>query len=232
MSDMGIHANILVFTVLYANLFLAQDADSLFGRAQVEQFIRDRPGVGDVIEREPALREVLEAGFKADAGGKRIYWDCREPKASVSERIPPYLEYPSLVRVSRTIPSTAVDMCVMLLFELYHTPFEQRRDELFNLATKGRISRNDFARSCVRLEFQACRKTQTFFREHPIADEKSKENDYYKWVMQVPSEFSEYLRSLEARDSGKDNLFQYYLKFYDQYAPPSSRSDTSDTQTK
>jgi hypothetical protein len=215
---MAMYANLLILAGLCAiNSSVAQQADQTFGHSQVEQFICDRPGVGDVINREPALRAFLESGFAGELTGQRVYWDSREPVAAISERIPAYTEYPSLVRVSGNRPNSAIDKCMMLVFELQHGPFEKNRESLFNMAMRRQISRTDFARSCVRLEFQASRKTQQFFHKHPLADENSKENPHYVSTMRIPSEFSEYIQSLEGPNSEKDNILQYYLGYYDEF---------------
>jgi hypothetical protein len=210
----------VLLVAFWARSYSTEEQPSSFGHSQVEQFICDRLGVGEIINREPALRALLESGFAGDlTGGQRVYWDCREPIAATSERYSAYTEYPSLVRVTGKLQSSAVDKCFMLVFELQHGPFERNRDSLFNMAMRGRISRNDFARSCVRLEFQAAMKTQEFFRRHPLADGNSEENPHYASIMGIPGEFSDYIHLLEGPDSKKDNVLQYYLACYDEYVP-------------
>jgi hypothetical protein len=219
----------VLLIALWARTYSTEEQPPSFGHSQVEQFILDRPGVGDVINRELALRAVLESGFAGEFDGQRVYWDFREPVNAISQRVPAYTEYPSLVRVSGKLPSSAIDKCVMLVLELQHGSFNNNREALFNMATKRQISRNDFAKSCARLEFLASQKTQEFFRKHPLADDNSDENPHYRWVMQVPSEYSDFIRSLEGPDGKKDDLLQVYRGYYDQFASTILGGDTSYT---
>src|SRR3954447_5287496 len=62
--------------------FWVQDywqVEQTFGHSQVEQFIRDRPGVDDVINSKPAFRKMLESRFEGNERNGRIHWDCGEP---------------------------------------------------------------------------------------------------------------------------------------------------------
>jgi len=215
---------IVPIVVCACNFFVAQQADLTFGHSQVEQVICDRPEMGAIINGQPALRTLLESNFAGESIGQRVYWDCREPVTGrPSEHIPRYLEYPDLVRVSSRSSISAVDKCMILVHELHNARHNSNTEALCRMVMQKQISRNDFARSCVRLEFEAAKKTQEFFRKHPIADANSEENPFYRAQMAYPGDFSDYLRYLEGPDSKKDNLLQYYRLEYDRLLSDSSR---------
>src|SRR5262249_23492801 len=146
----------------------------VFGRSQVEAVIRDRPEIKEVIDREPALRELLESGFESDAWSGRVRWDNREPSDFFgAEHAPRYTgtSNPTAVRVSKNPDMSAVDKCEALAFELYNVGNDKEFRRLDSAAKDGRIARDDFVTTMVRLEFEALMKTQAFFRMHPLAEE-------------------------------------------------------------
>jgi hypothetical protein len=203
--------------VLAMNSLVAQQADLRFGHSQVEQLICDRPELGTIINREPALRALLESSFAGELIGQRVYWDCREPVSGrPSEKIPRYLEYPDLVRVSNRSSISAVDKCAMLILELQNVRSGRNLAALSRMAVQKQISRNDFARSCVRLEFESAKRTQEFFRKHPITELGSEDTQHYRSIMALSEDFSEYLRWLNGPDSKKDNILNYYAQQYDE----------------
>jgi hypothetical protein len=53
-----------------------------YGRAQVEQFIKDRPDAGAVLNSHPALKEQIAILFADDGQGdngkvERVQWESR-----------------------------------------------------------------------------------------------------------------------------------------------------------
>jgi hypothetical protein len=203
----------------------AQKADQAFGHSQVEQVICDRPDMGPVINRAPALRALLESCFAGKFNGQRVYWDCREPVIGPrSEHIPPYLEYPDLVRVSSRPSISAIDKCTLLVLELQHGRSNTNLGALSDMVARKRISRNDFARSCVRLEFLGLQRTQEFFRKHPLAEIGSKINPEYNSIIATPNEFLDYLKQDEETNK-KRSLLQYYLREYDRISSESTSND-------
>jgi hypothetical protein len=192
-------------------------ADMSFGHLQVEQVICDRPEMGSVINRNPALRELLESCFAGALLGERVYWDNREPlDKKRGGHFPSYRVFPPLVRVSNQSNSSAVDRCVILVIELQHCRFDNNHKALDLMAVNKQISRNDFARSCVRLEFQAAKRAQEFFRKHPLSEANSESDTYYTSVTKSFGEFSDYMRWQEGPVSKDDNLLQYHLDAYDE----------------
>src|SRR3954447_2071315 len=113
-------ACVLLIMLWLLSFWFTEQAEPSFGHSQVEQFIHDRSGVGEVINHEPALRAMLEASFEGASETGRVYWDEREPIASTAQHLHSRYDLPTLVRVTKRSNISAVDKCAMLLFELYN----------------------------------------------------------------------------------------------------------------
>src|SRR3954464_14026389 len=102
---------VLLVVLWVRSYWFREHSEPSFGHSQVEQFIRDRPGVGQVINREPALRANLEACFEGESTGGRIYWDNRVPKGDENgaEHSLAYRDYPAMIRVTNLSGISAVD---------------------------------------------------------------------------------------------------------------------------
>jgi hypothetical protein len=202
---------------------VVQPADLSFGRAQVKQLLCDRPDLGSIIKREPALRALLESGFAGEVSGERIYWDNREPINGVpSVHLPPYDEYPALVRVSKQSRNSAIDKCTMLVIEVQHGRYDKNYQALMSMAAQKEISRNDFARKCIRFEFEGAARAKEFFDKHPLAEANSKSDPYYTALMRFDGDFSAYMRRMDDLDEKEYNPRRYFLQLYDELAATKS----------
>ena len=204
------------------NSVVLPPTEHFFGRSQVEAVIRDRPEMGEVINREPALREMLESGFEGDTWSGRVNWDDREPVGSSSaEHFPQYRGQPTSVRISKNPDISAVDKCSSLAFELYNVGFDKEFRRLETAAFEKRIDRHDYVKRVVRLEFEALMKERAFFSVHPLAEEVDyPENPHYAWMMTVSGDFNAYWRRFDELDSEKDHYRENYRKEYDDLNNP------------
>jgi hypothetical protein len=210
-----------------------QKADQAFGHAQVEQVIYDRPDMGPIINREPALRALLESSFAGKFVGQRVYWDGRNPSTgSRSEQIPNYQEYPNLVRVTNRPDVSAIDKCTLLVLELQNARSSNRLAAICSLVRTTQMNRNDFARSCVQLEYLGVQRTKEFFREHPLAKTNSKVHSDYNWIMIAPAEFSDYLNQTGEEGKKKNQLLEYYRRDYDRMLSESMSNDLYNVEVK
>lgn len=229
---------LIIAEVFAVNCFVGQQADIgfrhgqveqvignlLFGQRQVEQFICDRPDAGEIIKREPVLRLLLIWYFAGELKGCRAYWDYREPTGGQpAEHLPSLSGYPALIRVSNKCGSSPIDKCTMLVFELMNLETDKEYQLLFNAPIEKRKSRDDFAASCVRLEFAALKKTQLYFIAHPLAEANYKKNPYYSSVISSQADFSVYSRWLDGLDSKAFDPRRYYRQAYDKLLPDPAR---------
>ena len=183
-----------------------------FGRSQAEQFIRDRPGVGDVINSKPALRRMLESGFEGNEHSGPIYWD-NTPIFGPGDSECNACEHPGSVLVRNSPDISAVDKCVCLVYELINSSFGNEYQACSNLVTVKQISRDDYARSCVEIEMSAMQKTKEYFQNNPIADENDPANPRY--VMQLHFEKPDFMQWLQSDSKKSYDIFEYYRESYD-----------------
>ena len=195
------------------NVQATQLADLAFGRAQVEQFMRDRPEVRSVLIKEVALREHLERGFGSLETGFHVCWDNREPEVREADYRQRYDEEPARVRVSKKPFGSGSDKCVTLVIELEHSKNDIRSTANSRMAYFGQMSREDYARSSTYLEFLSVQRARKFFQQHPLPP--SEAGSDYKWLLRVPTEFSDYLKSFSDSDSHNVNLLEDWRQEYD-----------------
>jgi hypothetical protein len=197
------------------NALHTHQADLAFGHGQVVQFTIDRPGTDEIIDREPALRELLAACFAGAFNGQRVYWDCHEPiSGRPAEESPPYHGYPPTVLVTNAPSISSVDKCAMLAFELQNARSDDHMATLMHLAQTRQIGREDFARTCIRYEYQSTQKVQDFFGKHPIALADDASNPHYCAYMNMREDFPTFLQRLKDGTAGFSH-WNYYLRHYD-----------------
>jgi hypothetical protein len=203
----------LIFFYWLASMQAAQTADLAFGHAQLEQFMQDRPEVRPVLIKEVALRNQLEKGFGGLVTGFRVYWDNREPEVRYADYRLRQDKEPARVRVSKAEFRSGSDKCVSLMIELEHA----KRDNLFTayrrMAYFGHLSREDYARRMTYVEFQSAQRAREFFKQHPLSPSHAGSN--YKWLLQLPTEFSDYLKSFTDGDGPDVNLVESWRQDYD-----------------
>jgi hypothetical protein len=195
----------------------AQNTELAFGRAQVEQVMRDRPDTAPVITSHKALRDFLETNFAGVATGHRVRWDNTPPiNIEGGAECWSHQGELSAIRVSNDPSFSAIDKCSMMVFELHNAMSKSRGESLLQFAYSGLMSREDFARSSTHLEFQSGINTRDFFRQHPLVPFwrfSRDENQTYQTYLSYPDDFSEYLNW--PKGSGGPYLMEYYGKWYD-----------------
>jgi hypothetical protein len=219
----------IVARIYVTTCLISQAKDLSFGQRQVEQVICDQPDMGEVINREPELKRALIWWFAGELNGRRIYWDNREPEDSrtVAEHLPAYYLYPAMIRIRRT-RATPVDKCVSLAFELNNLEVDREYQKLLTASIKDRKNREEFAKDCVRLEYEAGKRIQVFFQRHPITVANLYfDIDYYSITLQTGT-FTDYLHWLETLDDKEHlNTLVYYRSAYDALVPPSTEGSNS-----
>jgi hypothetical protein len=197
----------------------ASQADPLpmrfdFGKRQVEQVISDRPEMGEIFKKVPELRKIAESRFAGEGNGSRVYWENREPVGECpAEHMVSTPEYPSVVRVSRKINATEAFTC--LLFELNNFMIDREYDKLRISSPNQRTTREAFAESCVRSEFEAILKTKALFKKHPLPVQDWAACPFYSSVFAHDEDFSNYKKWLTGRPYGEYDPYKYYREAYD-----------------
>src|SRR5215207_1118817 len=120
---------LILADVCAVNCLATQQADLAFGHAQVEAVMRDRPEMGVVIKREPALRAMLDWSFGGQFRTNHTYWDPKEPTSGQ-----PASNILVFVRVTSKPSTSAVDKCAGLVFELQSLQLDKEWETLKNAA--------------------------------------------------------------------------------------------------
>ena len=85
-----------------------------------------------------------------------------------------------------------------------------------NMAAQKGISRNDFARKCIRFEFEGAMGAKEFFDKHPLAEANEKSDPYYRALMGFDGDFSAYVQRMDNLDEKEYNPRRYFLQLYDE----------------
>lgn len=224
---------LVIVDLCIANCLMAEQCDLSFGHRQVEQLICDRPVMGEIIKRDSSLRKFIELKFAGEPKGGRIYWDCREPTSGrPAEHLMAYSDYPALIRVSNKHKGSATDQCAMLVFELNNLSLDKEFQLLAKTSVKNRKSRDEFATSCIQAEFDAAKKAQLFFKEHPLSGATDQNSPYYGELIALRPEFSEYLRWLDSSDGKEYNPREYFRQAYDELISNSVHQNTPNSEPR
>jgi hypothetical protein len=206
----------VLLVVMWVRSYMTEEQPPSFGRSQVKQFIFDRPGVGDVINSKPALQAMLESSFDGDESSGHVYWDCKEPDGPApAEHHPSCDAHPTLVRVSNHADISSIDKCMMLVYELINSRFDNTYRAYTNMVVAKQISRDDYARSCIRIELSASRKTKEYFQNNPIADENDPDNPDYASLLHASDSLGEYMQWMQSDSYKEYDIFELYRGYYD-----------------
>jgi hypothetical protein len=217
--DKGKATMMLLLNLLVAlNLCVVQRAplqksDLEFGRRQVEQVISDRPEIGEIFKKVPEIRKIAELKFAGEGNGSRVYWDNREPVGESAAHTTSTPDHPSVVRVSSK--SNATEAFASLLFELNNFMIDREYDKLRISSPNQRTTREAFAESCVRSEFEAVLKTKALFKKHPLPVQDWAACPFYSSVLSHEEDFSAYKKWLMGRPYGEYDPYKYYREAYD-----------------
>lgn len=202
-----------IWLLLAVNNLLIGPHDLEFGRRQVDQFICDRPDVASVINDNPTLRHALEMHFAGVTHGSRVYWDNSRPVSGRGAES--YSGCVAVVRVSRAKSISPTDKCASLMFELLNLQSKHDFHSLHLAASGRRISRDDYATRCVRLEYAALKKAHEFFCTYPLANANFQNDSFYCGVFLHNGDFSDYVHYLDGLDGGEYDPREYFKRAYD-----------------
>lgn len=225
---------LLILAPIFVETRQLQASDLSFGHRQVEQIAADRPEIGEVLGKNRSLRDVLAFRFGGGATGHRVYWDNREPIGGrPAEHHVSFSEYPALIRVSTSTDISAIDKCVMLVFETHNFEIDREYEMLRTASSKDLKTPVDFVIACIRHEFNAAIETQSYLASHPIAGATSENDPNYYGIIELTAKFSSYLHWLNTSDRSSYDPYRYYVHAYYKLRPSTTRqlSATGRTDT-
>jgi hypothetical protein len=112
----------------------------------------------------------------------------------------------------------------MLVYELFNAQCDTDYRSLEYAVLEGKLSQDDYAIKCVRLEFIATKRTQAFLRVHPLKGTNFKNSPYYSSIREYKGDFNDYLRYLGSQDNQGFDALNYYREGYTRVLKSSARS--------
>lgn len=185
-----------------------------FGQRQLDQLLDDRPEMRGILDGEQH-REIIQwivDGFNGQRTGFRIYWNADSPVGAFgASHNSPYEGYPASISITGGTEETPVEKWSGLIFEMNNLEHTREFLDVHEKALLGKIDEDTYVKSCVRLEFEALKKTAGFFEENPLPTSSHGNDDWYNWVRGDLGTFEEYF---DAHDSGGSEYVTYYRNSY------------------
>jgi len=190
-----------------------------FGHRQIEQMLDDRPDMVDVLGADdPVLQWIIDS-LNGSRTGFRIYWNADSPlRGRAAHHQPRYHGYPAHFCISGGTETTPIDKWAAVVYELFNLENGPVFDLLNRQALGGTLDGETFALECDKTEFEALKKSEVFFAEHPLPTSGSKTNAWYDWVCAGVGTYDEYRNNYF--DSTKPGNFKYFRDYYDESISP------------
>jgi hypothetical protein len=114
-----------------------------------------------------------------------------------------------------------VDEFVSLVYEALNSESEEQFGDLFQKAQSGGISRTNFARQMLNVEFKALTRTRVLFKGIKLSEKEISESYYCKRFKECPDGFEDYLAYLiKASPPKHGTIHDYYEAMYDSLRNP------------
>ena len=185
--------------------------------AEMERMITARTSLRGALDDHPLIRPWMIARFDGTTLGYRVLWDPKDPESGqTAEHVPRHSSAGgnSILRVADRY--SGVDQLGLACFELLNMDSTDKHDELWSLARRGRIGRDDFARKMTRMEHQAVVRFQNFSREYGLKPAAS--DVFLQRFLDTPADFDEFLAwsaRLRVAEGSTYDPIVYWAQMYD-----------------
>lgn len=160
-----------IFTELTkADRPMETNASREYGKAQLHDFLTDRPSARKVLKRSPAFGDRLGALFDSSQAA----WDKTEPPngfgaQSFSAEGGWVKRFVQVGTRKHGVAQSGEELVVSLAFELFNVRNVDAFDKLHLEAKTGRLRRTYYVREIVRLELEARAEVQRLFTKHEFS---------------------------------------------------------------
>ena len=178
---------------------------------------RMSPKLRQFMTDYPAALKSLTSSF-SEVFSNRTAWVYYfylddESEARAYHFYPNTLDLPQVVICVRE-NQQRLDEFITLLFETLNSRGERRFATLFEEARAGSISKGEFAREILRVEFEATKSTRDLLLALKFNRKETSRSHYYRLYVECPSGFEDFL-SYPKRVSGKRDAIKEYEAKYD-----------------
>jgi hypothetical protein len=127
-----------------------------------------------------------------------------------------YPDTPGLAEVIICVRENQIplDELITTLFEVLNSKGEDQFAKIFDAAKAGTISRTEFAKAILRVEFEATKNMQKLVVPLQLKETEKAESHYYKIYVGCPTGFDEFL-SYSKKVSGNRDVVKDYESKYD-----------------
>jgi hypothetical protein len=109
-----------------------------------------------------------------------------------------------------------LDEFISVFYETINSRGETQFGKVLQDARSGILSRDDFARAILKLEFDAVRKTRDAIKALKFSEKETSKSHYYRVFVECPDNFEESLAYSKKISPTRDAFKEYQLK-YDAY---------------
>jgi hypothetical protein len=196
-------------------VILALTVQSFPSPAQQTDFFTPSPKLKSLLASNAArtaLSNACNAAFSGRTVGLYYFYSDNDavPRA--------YHYYPN------TIGQAAVVICVRenqepwdeltsLVFELINSKSEKQFTELYERAKAGTVSRDEFGKAMLRLEFEAVKATRDLVRGFSLSPQEKQKSYYYTRFVDCPNDFDAFLSYTKKVSPKRDPIKDYESQY-------------------
>jgi hypothetical protein len=174
---------------------------------KLKNFLKDKPAALN------ALTNILTEAFSTNSLQLFYFYSDDESKAKA------FHYYPNTggladVFICVRENQTPLDEFIGLFYEAANTRGQDRFRILANQARSNTISRAEFAKEILKVEFEAEKRTQTMLAALKLTKKESADSYYYTRYAEMPSEFEDYLSWIR-KISPQRHAIEEYESQYD-----------------
>lgn len=167
--------------------------------------LRDRPDMARFVSQGEPVYEWAVRQFAGEGTGYRIQWENKAPRidAPASNQYATDFQKAN-IQIAAKYKDTTPDgerLWATAVYELFNIRSGKSYYSLWEEAVERKSTLDEWVKKNMRLEFEAVKNTRIFFENYwrPLMTKKKIETHSYYWRENGPSEFDEWLKSIDAR---------------------------------
>ncbi len=201
------HSFILFISILICSSSWAQESKLLSNLS---------PKLGKFLADHPTAMKTLTSAL-ADAFSGRTYglYDAYSDDESEARAFHFYPDTPGLPDVLICVRENQLpfDEFASMLFEIVNSKGENQFAKLCQQAKAGSISRSDFAREILKVEFGATKTTRDLIAALKLDKKEMAQTHYFSKFMECPNTFEDFLTYPKEDSHHRDVLKEYESKY-------------------
>lgn len=201
--------------------------DLQFGEQQVQKLLIDRPRLAKVLLKNEPIWPWVVRQFAGEAAGQRIYWNSSALNDKDfdydADHSAPEPSEPGYIRLRKTDkygqPMAAERLLAALVFECYNINSSPAFERVYQTALSGKLTQEQFIEQNAQIEFEAGRKTATFYRTvfEPLARNRHYDTAPLYWEAESPTTYAAWREQYTDR---KGYPWSFWGKYYDESIVP------------